>query len=124
MARGGAARSRRLFQVLAVAGARANALADPVPEEIKQERQARFMQRAAAMSRRRLARRVGQRLRVLVDRVEDGIAIARGPGDAPEIDGVVRVTGGARLRVGEFADVLVTGSDEYDLTADAAEHAI
>jgi ribosomal protein S12 methylthiotransferase len=53
----------------------------------------------------------------LVDSIEDGMAIARSRGDAPEIDGVVRVKKGAKLAVGEFARVKITGADAYDLTA-------
>ncbi len=92
-----------------------------MPAEVQEERYARFMQQAAAISRRRLAARVGRRLRVLVDAVEDGVALARSEGDAPEIDGVVRipaVTAGerARLRAGEFADVAIVAADDYDLT--------
>ena len=61
------------------------------------------------------------RLRVLVDAVEDGVALARSEGDAPQIDGVVRIPGSdrrgrARLRAGEFADVEIVAADDYDLT--------
>ena len=54
---------------------------------------------------------------MLVDGIDGGTAIARSAADAPEIDGVVRITNGARLPVGEFAEVRVTGADAYDLTA-------
>ncbi|HKC17889.1 MAG TPA: 30S ribosomal protein S12 methylthiotransferase RimO [Steroidobacteraceae bacterium] len=103
------------FRYSAVDGAAANALDDAVPEEIKEERYARFMERAAAISARRLQRHVGQRLQVLVDRVEDGIAIARTEGDAPEIDGVVRIAASALTRPGEFIEVEIVGADRYDL---------
>ncbi|HEX9473146.1 MAG TPA: 30S ribosomal protein S12 methylthiotransferase RimO [Steroidobacteraceae bacterium] len=103
------------FRYSAVEGAAANALDGPVPEEIKEERYARFMERAAAISASRLQRRIGRRLRVLVDRVEDGIAIARSAGDAPEIDGVVRVAATAATRPGEFIEIDITGADSYDL---------
>jgi ribosomal protein S12 methylthiotransferase len=103
------------FRYSAVEGAAANALEGAVPEEIKEERYARFMERAAAISASRLQRRVGQRLRVLVDRVEDGVAIARTAGDAPEIDGVVRVAAAAAIEAGEFIDVEITAADSYDL---------
>jgi ribosomal protein S12 methylthiotransferase len=58
-------------------------------------------------------------MRVLVDAVEDGVAIARSEADAPEIDGVVRIRGrgAAKLPVGEFAEVTITGASEYDLEA-------
>src|SRR5262249_54566833 len=105
------------FKYSHVEGAAANALDGAVPDAIKEERYARFMERAAAISTARLARRVGQRMRVLIDRVSDGVAIARGPGDAPEIDGVVRIVASAHTRPGEFIDVEITGADTYDLAA-------
>jgi ribosomal protein S12 methylthiotransferase len=56
-------------------------------------------------------------MRVLIDRVEAGTAIARGPGDAPEIDGLVRFAANGSTRVGEFAEVQITAADTYDLRA-------
>ncbi len=103
------------FKYSPVDGAAANALDGAVPEEIKAQRYARFMERAAAISAARLARRVGTRQRVLVDRVTNGIAYARSAGDAPEIDGVVRIKASAMTRPGEFIDVDITGADTYDL---------
>jgi len=108
------------FTYSPVGGAAANALPGQVPEEVKLERQARFMERAQAISAARLARRIGTRMRVLVDRIDGTIAVARGPGDAPEIDGVVRIRRGGKLKVGEFADVEITGAAAYDLDARAA----
>ena len=107
------------FKYSPVAGAAANALDGAVPEEIKEQRYVRFMERAAAMSSARLARRVGKRLRVLVDRVTDGVAYARTAGDAPEIDGLVRIKATAATRPGEFIDVDITGADTYDLAGRA-----
>jgi ribosomal protein S12 methylthiotransferase len=75
------------------------------------------MERAAAISAARLARRVGTRMRVLVDSVSADDAIARSEADAPEIDGVVRITGAKGLRPGDWADVEITSSDTYDLSA-------
>ena len=103
------------FKYSPVDGARANALDGAVPEELKEERYARFMERAAAISSARLRRRVGQRLRVLIDRVTDGIAYARTVGDAPEIDGAVRIKASAATRPGEFIDATITAADTYDL---------
>jgi ribosomal protein S12 methylthiotransferase len=103
------------FKYSPVSGARANALDGAVPEEIKEQRYARFMERAAAVSRARLARRVGQRLQVLVDRVADGIAYARSAGDAPDIDGVVRLKASAATRPGEFVQATITAAGTYDL---------
>jgi ribosomal protein S12 methylthiotransferase len=103
-----------------VKGAAANDLAALVPAEVMEERYARFMERAAAISAERLAGRVGRRMRVLVDALEAEVAIARSKADAPEIDGVVRVAlarGRARPKVGDFLDVVVTAADAYDLEA-------
>jgi ribosomal protein S12 methylthiotransferase len=107
------------FEYSPVEGAAANALPDPVPDALKRERHERFMQRAAAISAQRLAARVGRKLRVLVDSVEGGVALARSSADAPEIDGVVRIARARGLSAGEFADVEITGSDAYDLEARA-----
>jgi ribosomal protein S12 methylthiotransferase len=108
------------FEYSAVEGAAANSLADHVPPEVRQERHARFMERAAQISAQRLAARVGRTLRVLVDEVLEGQAIARSAGEAPEIDGVVRIAPAHGLKVGDWADVLITGADTYDLTARVA----
>ena len=103
------------FRYSPVEGAAANALSGHVPPEVQEERYARFMECAAAISRRRLARRMGKRLRVLVDSVADGVAVARSAGDAPEIDGVVRIASPGKIRVGDFADVEIVSADAYDL---------
>jgi ribosomal protein S12 methylthiotransferase len=105
------------FRYSPVEAAAANALPDPVPPAVQDERYARFMECAAAISRERLAARVGRRLRVLVDAVEGDVAIARSEADAPEIDGVVRITHPGKLRPGDWADVEITSSDDYDLQA-------
>jgi ribosomal protein S12 methylthiotransferase len=103
------------FKYSPVKGAAANAIAPAVPEELKEERYQRFMLKAGQISSARLAARVGQKCRVLIDSIEDGVVIARSAGDAPEIDGVVRIRGGARLKVGEFATVEITAAGTYDL---------
>jgi len=105
------------FKYSPVAGAAANDLSDPVPEEVKQERHDRFMELAAAISAEKLAAKVGRRMRVLVDAVGEEAAIARSTADAPEIDGVVRIIKAGRLAPGDWADVEITGADAYDLTA-------
>jgi ribosomal protein S12 methylthiotransferase len=105
------------FKYSPVEGAAANALEGHVPAEVQEDRYSRFMERAAAISAARLARRVGARLRVLVDAVSDAGAIARSEADAPEIDGVVRISGARGLRPGDWADVRITSSDTYDLAA-------
>ena len=115
------------FKYSPVEGAAANALSGHVAPQLQEERYARFMERAAVISARRLASRVGQKLRVLVDEVStDGDATARSAGEAPQIDGVVRIAAQAppghgqrkpRLRAGEWADVEITAADTYDLAA-------
>ncbi|MFL6604379.1 MAG: 30S ribosomal protein S12 methylthiotransferase RimO [Steroidobacteraceae bacterium] len=105
------------FKYSPVEGAAANALPDHVPPEVQEERYARFMERAAAISTQRLAARVGRRMRVLVDAVEKNTAIARSEADAPEIDGVVRIAKAGKLRAGDWAEVEITGADAYDLEA-------
>ena len=103
------------FAYSPVEGATANGLPDPVPEEVKQERLARFMEVQASISAARLEAKVGRVLRVLVDEVDGDLAIARSMADAPEIDGTVQIQDGADLRPGDFADVHIMGADEHDL---------
>ncbi len=106
------------FEYSPVEGAAANALREaPVPEEIKQERRARFMELAAEISAQRLAQKVGRRMRVLVDRVDADAATARSASDAPEIDGTVRIVAARGLKAGDFADVRITRASAYDLEA-------
>ena len=108
------------FQYSPVEGAAANAIAQAVPDQLKQERYERFMEKAGEISSARLAARIGQHCRVLVDAIEDGVAIARSAADAPEIDGVVRIRGAPKLKVGQFADVEITAAGTYDLEARSA----
>ncbi len=104
------------FAYSPVDGAAANALPDPVPDALREERRARFMATQEAISARRLERRIGTTLKVLVDAHEGARAIARSAADAPEIDGTVAVDDGAALAVGEFARVRITGASAHDLT--------
>ncbi len=109
------------FEYSPVEGAAANALAqEPVPDEVKKERRERFMELAAEISAERLKEKVGRTLRVLIDRIDGDVAIARSTSDAPEIDGVVRILSAGSLKVGDFANVRITRSDAYDLEARAA----
>ncbi|MBB6598972.1 30S ribosomal protein S12 methylthiotransferase RimO [Luteimonas sp. MC1825] len=105
------------FAYSPVDGAAANALPDPVPDEVKEERLARFMARQADISAARLEAKVGSVQRCIVDAIDGELAIARSMADAPEIDGLVQVQDGreAGLRPGEFVDVRIMGSDEHDL---------
>jgi len=105
------------FAYSPVEGAAANALPDPVPEEEKQERQARFMAVQEKISAARLKRKIGQTMTVLVDEVGKDGAIARSPSDAPEIDGRVIIRQGSKLKAGEFAEVKVTRANAHDLWA-------
>lgn len=108
------------FKYSPVEGATANSVAAHVAPKIQEQRHALFMQRAREISAARLARRVGRSERVLIDSIDGNAAIARSQGDAPEIDGVVRIARGAKLKVGDFADVVITASDAYDLKAKLA----
>ena len=108
------------FAYSPVDGAAANALPDPVPVELREERRARFMEAQERISARRLARRVGTTMTVLVDGHEGTTAVARSAADAPEIDGLVRVAGGSKLAVGNFARVTITAASGHDLRARTA----
>jgi ribosomal protein S12 methylthiotransferase len=110
------------FAYSPVEGASANALPDPVPEEVKQERLARFMERQAEISAAKLEAKVGTTQRCLVDTLDGELAIARSMADAPEIDGLVQIQNGfmAGLKAGEFVDVEIMGSDEHDLFGEVA----
>jgi len=103
------------FAYSPVEGAAANALPGAVPEPVKQERRARFMGVQEKISARRLKRKVGQTLTVLVDEVGDRGALARSQADAPEIDGLVYIEDGLGLKVGEFARVKILRADQHDL---------
>jgi len=107
------------FAYSPVEGAAANALADPVPETVREERRARFMAVQERISAKRLKRKVGSEMTVLVDEVSAQGAIARSAADAPEIDGVVHVARSKKLKPGEFAQVRVTRTDAHDLYARA-----
>jgi ribosomal protein S12 methylthiotransferase len=110
------------FEYSPVEGAAANDLDQPaVPAEVKAERRARFMELAAIISAERLREKHGRRMRVLVDAVAEDAVLARSAGDAPEIDGSVRILGAARdlkhIAVGSMPQVEITGSSAYDLEA-------
>ncbi len=103
------------FRYEPVEGARANALADPVPAAVTDERWHRFMEAQQAISARRLARKVGTRIPVIVDEVDAEGALARSPGDAPEIDGSVFLNGVTDVTPGTILPVEIEHSDAYDL---------
>ena len=110
------------FAYSPVEGAKANDLPDPVPEDVKQERLARFMERQAEISTAKLEAKVGSVQRCIVDAIDGELAIARSMADAPEIDGLVQIQDGAEagLKPGDFASVLIMGSDEHDLYGEVA----
>jgi ribosomal protein S12 methylthiotransferase len=103
------------FAYSPVEGATANALPDPVPEAVKQERLERFMAHQALISTECLTRRVGQTIEVIIDAVDEEGVVARSKGDAPEIDGVVHVDTNLDLQPGDIIAVEITGSDTHDL---------
>jgi ribosomal protein S12 methylthiotransferase len=108
------------FAYSPVKGAVANELPNPVPEEIKQDRLARFMDFQSRISADRLESRVGRREQVLVDEVVEEGAVARSRADAPEIDGQVFIDGATHLKVGDWVDVVIEEVDEHDMWAHLA----
>lgn len=103
------------FRYEAVAGAKANELPNPVPEEMKEERWNRFMATQQEISAKRLKRKIGTTQQIIIDEVDEDGIIGRSKGDAPEIDGLVHITSSRRVLPGQFVSVKITGSDEYDL---------
>lgn len=103
------------FQYSPVEGAAANALPDPVPEALKQERWNTFMAKQQVISSDKLQKKVGTRLQVLIDEVDGDTAIGRSVADAPEIDGVVHLSDVADLRPGDWVEGQVSAADDYDL---------
>ncbi len=105
------------FQYSPVKGAKANELANPLPDHIKQTRFHEFMTTQARISHKRLARHIGTTQTVLIDTITDEHIIARSKSDAPEIDGLVYLPSHPKIEVGSLVDVTITHNDEYDLFA-------
>lgn len=105
------------FKFEPVSGAAANALPDPVPDDVKQERYERVMELSARISAEKLAAKVGRTLDVLIDNVdaETGGATGRSKADAPEIDGEVHLRDAGQLAPGDIVSVHVEDSDDHDL---------
>jgi ribosomal protein S12 methylthiotransferase len=103
------------FMYSPVEGAEANKLPGQVPEELKQERLERFMEKQAEISALRLERYIDRTIPVIVDHIEEEAIIARGQKDAPEIDGNVILPNQYDLSIGDIVDVKIQSSDEYDL---------
>ena len=108
------------FKYSPVRGAAANDLPNPVPEDVKEDRLRRFMERQEKISAMRLEARIGRRETVLIDEVVAEGAVARSRADAPEIDGQVFIDGATHLQAGEFADVVIEETDEHDMWAHLA----
>ncbi len=106
------------FAYSPVEGAVANDIAQQVPEDIKQERLERFMTLQADISAKKLARKVGQTLQVMVDEIDEEGIIARSQADAPEIDGMVFVDSENEYEPGTLINVTITDSNEHDLFAE------
>ena len=102
-----------------VRGAPANDLGAAVPDEVKAQRRARFMATQTAISRRKLAGRVGKRLPVIIDTSSGTAATGRSKYEAPEIDGVVHVLSRRPLRQGDIVTCRIDRSDDHDLYATA-----
>lgn len=113
------------FAYSAVEGANANALAGAVPEEVKQQRLARFMQRQAEISARKLRQNIGRSRQVIIDAIdtEENRLIARSSSDAPDIDGLVYIDIPEKhsFRVGDLTQARIIDTDEYDMWAKLIE---
>ncbi len=105
------------FAYSPVDGACANALPNPVPEEIKQERLERFMTLQAEISANKRQKLIGSDMVVIIDEVNESGIIARSQADAPEVDGIVQIPELAALQPGDFVEVTITDADEHDLVA-------
>ncbi|MBT5558292.1 MAG: radical SAM protein, partial [Proteobacteria bacterium] len=105
------------FQYSPVDGASANKLADHVPEDVKQERHAIFMEAQAGISTQRLSSKVGKNIEVLIDQIGDDGAIGRSWADAPEIDGRVLLEDEFDHKPGDRVQAVVEEADTHDLWA-------
>jgi ribosomal protein S12 methylthiotransferase len=104
------------FRFEPVEGAAANHLPGHVPEEVKEERYARIMEKTAAISAAKLQAKIGRTLDVIIDLADDeGGATGRSMADAPEIDGEVHLRDASSLKAGDIVQVLVEDADEHDL---------
>ncbi|MFC3146814.1 30S ribosomal protein S12 methylthiotransferase RimO [Piscinibacterium candidicorallinum] len=110
------------FAYSEVEGATANSIEGMVPQALREERRARFMETQARISAARLQRFVGRTLKVLVDQATAQGGMGRSFSDAPEIDGVVHIAPPDRpsrkYRVGDIISVRIHSADEHDLAGD------
>lgn len=111
------------FAYSPVEGAAANDLPGALPESVRVERRERFMEVQSEISKELLREKVGKTIKVLVDEApdEDGIATARSTADAPDIDGLVFIENNPNVKPGDFVDVKVTDSSDYDLFAEVVK---
>lgn len=111
------------FAYSPVEGAAANDLPGALPESVRVERRERFMEVQSEISKELLREKVGKTIKVLVDEApdEDGIATARSTADAPDIDGLVFIENNPNVKPGDFVDVKVTDSSDYDLFAEGVK---
>ena len=111
------------FAYSPVEGAAANDLPGALPESVRVERRERFMEVQSEISKELLREKVGKTIKVLVDEApdEDGIATARSSADAPDIDGLVFIEGNPDVKPGDFVDVKITDSSDYDLFAEVVK---
>ena len=109
------------FAYSPVEGARANDLPDPVPENIKQERLARFMEVQGEISAARLKARIGNEYQVVIDSVDAEGAVGRTYADAPEVDGLVHLNGVYDVKPGDRVWAEVIHANEHDVWAVLSE---
>jgi len=103
------------FAYSPVQGAKANELPGALSNEVREKRREQLMHLQEKISARRLKRKLGKTIKVLVDEVKAGGAVGRSAADAPEIDGVVHIEDGSKLKPGDWAKVKVLRSDAHDL---------
>ena len=103
------------FEYSPVDGASANDLEDQIPDEIKAQRKARFMEVQARISAHRLQQKIGKTYEVLIDEVDEEGSIGRTKADAPEIDGLVYLNGETHHQAGDIVNVKIMHADEHDL---------
>ncbi|MEW6164922.1 MAG: 30S ribosomal protein S12 methylthiotransferase RimO [Pseudomonadota bacterium] len=108
------------FAYSPVDGAAANALPGALPDAVREERKMRLMRHQEDISTQRLEAKIGRTMTVLIDDIDEEGAIARSAGDAPDIDGLVYITDGHDLEIGEFTEVTIDDCDVHDLYASLA----
>ncbi len=106
------------FTYSAVEGANANNIKPQIPDEIKEQRMQQFMDQQASISHKKLQQKIGQKITVIVDQIDDKGIIARSMADAPEIDGLVFIEQSQPVKPGQFIDVKITATSEHDLFAE------